>query len=97
MPAPTNYFETEEQIYDFCLANGDPVVAVITHDGENEAITLGTGFDDTDDLLNQLSYAHETGNSTRNIIPESARKMRGADSIEFYTIAGQMNKVETEM
>ena len=97
MPAPTTYFETEEQIYDRCVSNGDPIVAVIVHDGETEAVTLGTGFATVNDLLNQMSYAHETGNSTQNIIPESARKMRGADSIEFYTIAGQMNKVGTEM
>lgn len=52
------------------IANGDPV---IVH--TDRAITLGTGFHNYDDLRDQLKWAVQTGESTRDIPPEAAREI----------------------
>lgn len=77
--------------YNLEVANGDPVIAVpVSGDGHlarpAQPITLGTGFNDADDLERQLRNAIETGTQTQNITTENAKELEGATRIDLFTI-----------
>jgi len=69
------------------LANGDPVIAVrVEEDNEHSLHTLGTGFEGVEDLLGQVAYVVETGNSTMDIGPKRGEELSGAYRVELFVM-----------
>ena len=74
------------------IANGDGVVAVahFQNPPNQDAMTLGTGFESPAHLKAQIEHAVWTGQASENITMGNAERLYGADEVAIYTIAGEV-------
>jgi hypothetical protein len=74
------------------IANGDGVVAVahFQNPPNQDAMTLGTGFESPAHLKAQIEHAVWWAQATENITMDKADRLYGADEVAIYTIAGEV-------
>lgn len=72
------------------ICNGDPVVVYT----DGSAIALGTGFEGYADLKQQLMWALQYGEPTRDIPPQRAEELHESEaySVDIFTIAATLSK-----
>jgi hypothetical protein len=86
---------------DIDIANGDPVIVVGSDYPHMQTIgkkliSLGTGFDSDDELVDQLEHTVQTGNSTQDIPQECADRLEDAGMVEIFTPVGVLSVTTDE-